>query len=73
MNKMHNRGRAALFSSAAIYALAFASPAFAQDPPQQAAPPAASAQDQSAGQPEWRVHHHNRQKRAEPILEFHSR
>jgi iron complex outermembrane receptor protein len=42
MNRMQDRGRAALFSSAAMFALAFASPAFAQA---QAAP----AQDQNAG------------------------
>ena len=35
MNRMHDRGRAALLSSAAIFALAFASPAFAQGQPAQ--------------------------------------
>jgi iron complex outermembrane receptor protein len=39
MNRMHDRGRAALFSSAAIFAVALASPAFAQDPAQQPAAP----------------------------------
>src|SRR5206468_3450414 len=39
MNRMHDRGRAALFSSAAMCALAFASPASAQDPAQQRAAP----------------------------------
>ncbi len=70
MNRMHDRGRAALFSSAAIYALAFASPAFAQDPPQQAAPPAASAQDQSAGNQNGESIIITAQKRAEPILKI---
>src|SRR3954470_8778097 len=39
MNRMYDRGRAALFSSAAIFAVALASPAFAQDPAQQPAAP----------------------------------
>lgn len=47
MIRMHDRGRAALLSSAAIFALAFASPAAAQGQPQQPQP--APAQDQNAG------------------------
>jgi iron complex outermembrane receptor protein len=45
MNRMHHRGRAALFSSAAILALAFTSPAAAQQPP---APQNATAQESEA-------------------------
>src|SRR4051794_32746260 len=48
MNRMQDRGRAALFSSAAIFALAFASPAFAQDPAQQPPPQQTAAQSASA-------------------------
>jgi iron complex outermembrane receptor protein len=47
MNRMHDRGRAALFSSAAIFALAFASPAFAQDAAQQQAPQQTAPQSAS--------------------------
>src|SRR4051794_18646332 len=44
MNRMHDRGRAALFCSAAMFALAFASPAVAQDQAQQPTPQQTAAQ-----------------------------
>ncbi|MEP7131286.1 MAG: TonB-dependent receptor [Sphingomicrobium sp.] len=51
MNRMHDRGRAALLSSAAIFALSFASPAAAQDPaPQQAPEQSAPQQTDSLAQ-----------------------
>src|SRR5437867_2040858 len=46
MNRMHDRGRAALFSSAAILAFAFASRAVAQG----AQPPAAASQQAAKSQ-----------------------
>jgi iron complex outermembrane receptor protein len=49
MNRMQDRGRAALFTSAAMFASAFASPAVAQDPVQQAAAQPALTQNQNAG------------------------
>ena len=53
MNRMHDRGRAALFSSAAIFGLALASPAAAaQDPTQQAAPQQTAPQNGSGNSSE---------------------
>src|SRR5437762_7614521 len=48
MNRMHDRGRAALFSSAAILAFAFAGPAVAQGQQQPAPEQSPSTQNQNA-------------------------
>jgi iron complex outermembrane recepter protein len=71
MNGMHNRERAALFSSAAIFALALASPAVAQDPAQQAAPEqTAATQNQAAAAQNNGAIIITAQKREEPILKI---